>query len=152
LARSPRPAHPYINNELARETNQQPTYRVANLDNPNLKPWVIDALRKQNELALAGKQGQTREARCWETGVPAFHLNPGAMYFIQTPKEVRCFWRAACAASIWTCRIRAIRKPSCMRESVGHYEGGDTLVVDTIGFNDQTFVDSYRTAHHPASM
>src|SRR6266852_2320699 len=67
------PAHPYINNELARETNRQPTYRVANLNNPNLQPWVIDALRKQNELALAGRQGQTREARCWETGVPAFH-------------------------------------------------------------------------------
>src|SRR5258708_5505674 len=85
------PAHPYINNELARETNRQPTYRVANLNNPNLKPWVIDALRKQNELALAGRQGQTREARCWETGVPAFHLNPGSMYFTQTPKEVSLF-------------------------------------------------------------
>jgi hypothetical protein len=33
-----------------------------------------------------------------------------------------------------------------MGESVGHYEG-DTLVVDTIGFNDRTFVDSYRTPH-----
>src|SRR5258708_9293785 len=85
------PAHPYINNELARETKQQPTYRVANLNNRNLKPWVIDALKKQNELALAGKMGQTREARCWETGVPAFHLNPGAMYFTQTPKEVSLF-------------------------------------------------------------
>ena len=31
-------------------------------------------------------------------------------------------------------------------ESVGHYDA-DTLVVDTIGFNDRTFVDSYRTPH-----
>jgi hypothetical protein len=31
-------------------------------------------------------------------------------------------------------------------ESVGHYEG-DTLVVDTIGLNDKTFVDNYRTPH-----
>jgi len=52
---------------------------------------VIDALKKQNELALAGRQGQTREARCWETGVPAFHLNPGSMYFTQTAKEVSLF-------------------------------------------------------------
>jgi hypothetical protein len=29
---------------------------------------------------------------------------------------------------------------------VGHYDG-DTLVVDTIGLNDKTFVDNYRTPH-----
>ena len=38
-------------------------------------------------------------------------------------------------------------KPTWYGESVGHYEGGDTLVIDTIGMNDKTFVDSYRTPH-----
>src|SRR5438046_6423566 len=37
-------------------------------------------------------------------------------------------------------------KPTWYGESVGHYEG-DTLVVDTIGMNDKTFVDNYRTPH-----
>ena len=37
-------------------------------------------------------------------------------------------------------------KPSWYGESVGHYEG-DTLVVDTIGLNDKTFVNSFRTPH-----
>ena len=37
-------------------------------------------------------------------------------------------------------------KPSWYGKSVGHYEG-DTLVVDTIGLNDKTFVDNYRTPH-----
>jgi hypothetical protein len=37
--------------------------------------------------------------------------------------------------------------PSWYGESVGHYEGGDTLVIDTIGLNDRTFVDNYRTPH-----
>jgi hypothetical protein len=36
--------------------------------------------------------------------------------------------------------------PSWYGESVGHYEG-DELVVDTIGLNDRTFVDNYRTPH-----
>ena len=31
-------------------------------------------------------------------------------------------------------------------ESVGRYEG-DTLVIDTIGLNDKTFVDYFRTPH-----
>jgi hypothetical protein len=38
-------------------------------------------------------------------------------------------------------------KPSPYGESVGHYEGGDTLVIDTIGLSDDTFVDNYRTPH-----
>src|SRR5258708_18903475 len=37
-------------------------------------------------------------------------------------------------------------KPSWYGESVGHYEG-DELVVDTIGLNDRSFVDNYRTPH-----
>ena len=31
-------------------------------------------------------------------------------------------------------------------ESVGHYEG-DTLVVDTIGMTDDTYIDNWRTPH-----
>jgi hypothetical protein len=38
-------------------------------------------------------------------------------------------------------------KPSWYGESVGRYEGGDTLVIDTIGLSDRTFVDNYRTPH-----
>ena len=37
-------------------------------------------------------------------------------------------------------------EPSWYGESIGHYDG-DTLVVDTIGLNDKTFVDGYRTPH-----
>src|SRR5262249_2599772 len=37
-------------------------------------------------------------------------------------------------------------KSSWYGESVGHYEG-DTLVVDTIGLNDKTFLDNFRTPH-----
>ena len=36
--------------------------------------------------------------------------------------------------------------PSWFGESVGHYEG-DTLVVDTVGLNTRTFVDSFLTPH-----
>ena len=38
-------------------------------------------------------------------------------------------------------------KLSWYGESVGHYENGDTLVVDTIGMNDKSFVDNYLTPH-----
>jgi hypothetical protein len=40
-------------------------------------------------------------------------------------------------------------KASWYGESVGHYEGA-TLVIDTVGLNDKTFVDNYRTPHTTA--
>jgi hypothetical protein len=43
-------------------------------------------------------------------------------------------------------------KPSWYGESVGRYEGGDTLVIDTIGFLEHPlgFVDNYRTPRSKA--
>ena len=38
--------------------------------------------------------------------------------------------------------------PTWMGESIGHYEGNDTFVVDTIGFNGRTWLDSNG---HPAT-
>jgi len=38
-------------------------------------------------------------------------------------------------------------RPSWYGESIGHYENGDTLVIDTIGVTTRTFVDTYRTPH-----
>jgi hypothetical protein len=43
-------------------------------------------------------------------------------------------------------RAPAPIQPSWYGESVG-CENGDTLVVDTIGLNDRTYVDNYRTPH-----
>jgi hypothetical protein len=143
------PAHPYVSNFEAARTGKQPNFRIADLSNPILKPWVVEALRKANEDAFAGRAMFTREARCWPTGVPAMLLNPILLYFVQTPKEV---WMLQLADH----RVRRIYlnephspnpTPSWYGESVGHYEGGDKLVVDTIGMNDKSFVDSYRTPH-----
>jgi hypothetical protein len=142
------PTHPYVSVFRAARTGEMPNWRTADLANPNLKPWVIDALRQANDFQ-AVNQGFTRESRCWPTGVPAMLLNPGDIHFVQTPKEV---WILQGADH----RVRRIYlnqshsanpQPSWYGESVGHYEGGDTLVVDTIGLNDKSFVDSYRTPH-----
>ena len=40
-------------------------------------------------------------------------------------------------------------KPSWSGESIGHYENGDTLVVDTIGLKggENHFIDNFRTPH-----
>jgi hypothetical protein len=140
------PAHPFVPNLVGR----QPTYRIADLSNPNLKPWVKARMKKDNDEVLAGKIAFTPGSSCMPAGVPSFmaYGGPNPLYFLQTPKEV---WMIVSSNQ----QIRRVYldvphstnpKPSWYGESVGHYEG-NTLVVDTIGQNDKTFVDVYRTPH-----
>src|SRR5437773_497462 len=46
---------PHVTNDEFRVTGRQPTYPVADLDNPILQPWAREAVRKRNELVLSGK-------------------------------------------------------------------------------------------------
>ncbi|HEY3641088.1 MAG TPA: hypothetical protein VGL31_08335 [Xanthobacteraceae bacterium] len=139
------PAHPYVPNN----TGKQPTFRVADLNNPNLTQFAKDALKKSNDEVLGGKAMYARESRCWATGVPAYLLNPGGpTYWLQTPEKVAMIWQLDHQVRHVYLNVphTANPKPSWYGESVGHYEG-DTLVVDTIGQNTKSFVDNYRTPH-----
>jgi len=73
------------------------------------------------------------------------------MYFLQTPKQVWTIWeRDHFVRRIYlTDRHSENVKPSWFGESIGHYEGGDTLVVDTIGLagGKNHYIDSFRTPH-----
>ena len=109
-------------------------------------PWAVEALKKQNALTLAERNGETRQARCWETGVPDIHEAPQPLYFIQTAKEIVMYQGHRTRHVFMNVPHTNNPAPSWYGESVGHYEG-DTLVVDTIGQNDKTFVDGYRTPH-----
>jgi hypothetical protein len=142
--------HPYIDNRLAREKSLQPTNRVADLSNPILRPWAREQLRKLNERALTETMLLTPKERCWPIGVPGWMLYPARpVYFLQTAKEVVLIWEEDhMVRHIYlTDRHPPTVKPSWFGDSIGHYENGDTLVVDTIGLTTRTFVDSYRTPH-----
>jgi hypothetical protein len=140
------PARPYVSNALAR----QETVKIADLTNPILQPCVREQMRKANAEVLAGKVGFTARARCWPDGVPGFLLYPvHPIFFIQTPKVVVMVWGQDFQARRVYLNVphSANPKPSWYGESVGHYENGDTLVVDTIGLNERTYIDNYRTPH-----
>jgi len=63
------------------------------------------------------------------------------VYFVQSPKDVLIIFSGDQQVRPVYLDVphSANPKPSWYGESVGYYEG-DTLVVDTIGLNDQTFV------------
>jgi hypothetical protein len=51
---------------------QETTMHLADLSNPNLKPWVVDALKKANEERLAGVYMYASRASCRPPGIPMF--------------------------------------------------------------------------------
>jgi hypothetical protein len=77
------PAHPYVPNNIGK----QPTFRIAELNNPNLTQFAKDGLKKSNDEVLRGKDMYSREARwrnvknplletaCAENNEDYFHQN-----------------------------------------------------------------------------
>jgi hypothetical protein len=108
-----------------------------------------DVMKKDNDEVLAGKFAFTARSSCKPAGVPGFDvLLGGALFILQSPTEVTMIFSGNAEARHIRLNMShsANPKPSWYGESIGHYEG-DTLIVDTIGLNDKTFLDNYRTPH-----
>ena len=134
------PRHPFVNPVVS--------FRFGDISNPNLRQWAKDVMKKDNDEIDAGKIQFTANSSCLPSGVPVFMLLPGPFYLLQTPTKVVILEEQ-------NHQVRPIHlnvphsadvKPSWYGESVGRYEG-ETLVVDTIGVNTKTVVDSFRTPH-----
>jgi hypothetical protein len=141
------PGRPRIGNNLALG---QPTFAMADLSNPILQPWTREALKKVNDHVAEGGGGFTAQASCKLVGVPAYLLHPAQpIYFIQTAREVVMIWppNAEFRHVYLTDKHSPDLKPSWFGESIGHYENGDTLLVDTVGLNDKTYIDNFKTPH-----
>jgi hypothetical protein len=147
-------SHPYVDNPTARRTHTQPTYRVADLSNPILKPWVVEEMRKANEEVLAGKVPFRARESCYPAGVPGFLIYNLAFStrFLQSEKQVTIINPGGPELRHVYLNVphSAHVAPSWYGESVGHYVGSDTLVVDTVGITTKAFIDNYRTPHTEA--
>jgi len=147
------PEHPLLGNVEARRLGVQPTLRIGDYRDPVLKPWASQFMKATNDEALSGKLDVpfAAQARCWPGGVPGQLLYPAEpVYFIQTPKEVWMIWqRDHMVRRIYmTDKHSANIQPQSFGESIGHYENGNTLVVDTIGLaTKNNYIDNFRTPH-----
>jgi len=126
---------------------------IVDTKDPILKPWAAEQMQASNEEVLSGKIAIpfTSQSRCWPGGVPGQLLFLEPVYFLQTPNEVWMIWqRDHFVRRIYLADKHSENvKPSWFGESIGHYERGDTLVVDTIGLAGGKFhyIDSFRTPH-----
>src|SRR5260370_7612394 len=126
------PAHPYVSNNEFRARGAQPTYRIADLSNPNIKPWAKEVMKQENNKALSGGMPYSARASCMPSGVPAFMMAAvEPIHFMQTPQQATMIFSG-------DAQIRRIYldvphsadlKPSWYGESVGPYDS-DTLVFD----------------------
>src|SRR5579872_5515281 len=137
------PKHPHFDGE-------GPPQWVAALDNPILKPDTFARLKTITELEIGGVGHLKDEGMCRPSGVPMLLNRRGAAVQILQMKD-RVVILNARDQQIRTVYLDVPHSehltPSWYGESVGHYENGDTLVVDTIGQNDQTQIDRFGTPH-----
>jgi hypothetical protein len=143
------PAHPYISNAEAGRIGGQATLRIGDASDPILNDWAAQQMLASNEELISGiKQSPfSAQARCFP-GQLLFPFAP--LYFIQTEDGVWMMWQRD---HMWR-RVGLNEKhsenvePSWFGESIGHYENGDTLVIDTIGLSTKnSYIDNFRTPH-----
>jgi hypothetical protein len=125
---------------------------IVNTRDPILKPWAAEQMQATNEELLSGRRRLpfVAQSRCWPGGVPGQLLFLEPVYFLSKPNEVIMLWQRNnfVRRILLTDKHSKNVKPSWFGESIGHFENGDTLVVDTIGLSAKnSFIDSFRTPH-----
>jgi hypothetical protein len=80
---------------------------------------------------------------CFPPGTPRIYLQPFPLQIVQTPKEIIMIYEYDHTVRYIFTDGRAHPAdvtPTYMGHSIGKWEG-DTLVVDTVGFNEKTWLD-----------
>jgi hypothetical protein len=127
--------------------------RRGNEDDIPYQPWAREkTLSEKTSTGLNSQFDQTTDPQvlyCEPPGVPHIYLWPIKTKFIQTPEavyilhELGPFYRI-----VWlNSKHPEDPDPQWWGHSIGRYENGDTLVVDTIGFTDKTWLDQMGHPH-----
>jgi len=113
-------------------------------DEQPLTPEGAEVFRQHGQPGV-----RTPGLNCLPDGVPHADLLPEPFKIIQTPGVIVMLYEVETTfRQIFTDGRRQLTdpSPSWMGYSVGHWEG-DTLVVDTVGFNDLSWLDARGHGH-----
>jgi hypothetical protein len=112
-----------------------------------LQPWAAELVKQR----AGGARGEEEsDAHCLPQGVPKINATPVPFKIIPTPDSTVILYEAfGQYRQIYTDGrgLPATTNPIWLGYSVGRWEG-NTFVVETIGFNGKTWIDS---AGHPTS-
>jgi hypothetical protein len=116
---------------------------------------VLSIAPRANALMLNRKPAELKrdpDANCTLSGLPRIELGPKPFKILQSADEVVILYQDYTAFRQVFTDGRALPvdpQPSWLGYSVGKWDG-DTLVVETIGFNDLTWLDNGGTPHSEA--
>jgi hypothetical protein len=121
---------------------------VGNWHNPVLKPEAAQIVKRFGDMSLNGTGYETPSNQCWPGGVPYVFWD-FLLEVLPAKDHITFVYRHGQ-------EMRFIRlnsqhpahvTPSWYGDSIAHYEGSDTLVVDTVGMKRGPFamVDMYGT-------
>jgi hypothetical protein len=109
-------------------------------DGAPLQPWAAELLAKRK----ADHSKDNPDAHCLPMGLMQFHLHPQPRKIIQTPKELVIIYEANYGLRQIYLDGRSLpskdAEPWWFGYSVGHWEKDD-LVVETIGYRDDVWLD-----------
>ncbi len=115
---------------------------------PPLKPEFVRLLERRIRAKNRGTPEADASTQCLPHGMPRLMESPYPIEIVQTPGRITFLHEVAHnVRRIWMDRAHpAELHPTFMGDSTGRWEG-DTLVVDTVGLNDRTFIDDEGSAH-----
>ena len=123
-------------------------------EEPELTPWA-QAKYKEAKPSNSGQYtlGTTNDpvlTRCDPPGVPRVYFHPYPFEFVHTPKETLILYEYDhTLRRVYTDGRPVPTDPdaSWLGYSVGHWEGNTTMVVESVGFNDKTWLDRQGHPH-----
>jgi len=141
---APAPRGPDGRPDLAGVWNSRPP--VPDLDSTTLQPWVADLVNQRQE-----EYYRTRPFYQCQPSGPETQRFGGWKRVLQTPTAVAILDEDLTYRVIHMDgrELEANPLPSWMGYSVGRWDG-DTLIVETAGFNDKTWVSRHGVSHTEA--
>jgi hypothetical protein len=117
------------------------------------QPWAL--AKTMSEVPSGGPEADFGTATdpwfkyCEPLGPYRQYFEPGAHRFIQTPDTVYLVHEIGLNYQIVRLNGKHVEHPMPLwwGDSIGWYENGDTLVIDTIGIDDRTWLDKQGHPH-----
>jgi len=116
------------------------------------QPWAREkTLSQRTSTGPEAQYYNSTNPQMWcdPVGSPAVYGWPAKTEFVQTPKAVYILHEYGISFRIvWLNSTHPEDPdPQYWGDSIGWYENGDTLVVDSVGFNDRTWLDQVGHPH-----
>jgi hypothetical protein len=123
-------------------------------EEPELTPWAQtkykEAKASNGGVYTLATTNDPVLTKCDPPGLPRVYFHPYPFEFIHTPKYTLMLYEYDHTNRRIYTDGRSLPDdpdPTWMGYSVGHWEGDTTLVVETVGFNDKTWLDRLGHPH-----